>query len=146
MAPGDAGRPLGWCLSPVSSFPPPEETDKMLSIRQTFRKAPFKSYHFPCLFHVAWRGQGSSLHTRGLKNKTIEQHPECVILLRSFPLPALLSFKNSLSLRKQKRCGPHRATLSPSSTARVHAHPCTRSPLPSQGPCFSCSILIRRTE
>lgn len=56
----------------VSSLPPAEETDKMLSMRQPFRKAPpFKSYHFPCLFHVVRRGWGSSLHVQDLKNNPI---------------------------------------------------------------------------
>lgn len=41
----------------------------MLSMRQAFRKAPFKSYHFPCLFRVVWRSQGSSLHTQDLKKQ-----------------------------------------------------------------------------
>ena len=55
----------------VSSLPPAEETDKMLSRRQTFRKAPFQKLPLPLLISCGSEGLGLLLHIQDLKNKTV---------------------------------------------------------------------------
>lgn len=120
----------------------------MLSIRQTFRKAPFKSYHFPCLFHVVWRGRGSSLHTQGLKNKTIQQHPGHVTLLTPFPLLVLflsrtLSTPSTFESRKNTICTTLLACLLVPCSARVHPHTHTLPHAPSPlGPSFPAQFSL----
>lgn len=54
----------------VISFSRGDRQD-VINKTEPFEQPPFKSYHFPCLFHVVQRGWGASLHTQDLKNTTI---------------------------------------------------------------------------
>lgn len=74
----------------------------MLSIRQTFRKAPL-----PLLILCGLEKLGLLLHTQGLKNITGQQHPECDILFRLFLSRFFLSRLSShFSLGKQRQSLP----------------------------------------
>lgn len=127
-------------LGLVSSFPPAARDRQDVINKTTLpKKPPFKSYHFPCLFHVVRKGWGSSLHIQDLKNKPIEQHPECYSAQTLSRLLGFLFFRNFLSLRKQKRRRSPGPEQSPSSRAAVPRP----FPRPSPGPPSSCPLLIR---
>lgn len=131
----------------VSSLPPAEETDKMLSIRQAFPRPPFKSCHFPCLLHVVQRGRVPPARSGFKKQNHLTASP---VLLCPDPFLSLaFSLSGTLgALESRKDTAPALPRGLPSSQAPAHSHPPSRPEPPprSGGPTLSSSVFIGSFE